>query len=221
MCELRDDAAGGGEQVLQRVRRPDGRGRRGRTFSGGELTPAQLELFDAHANLAMAVGRQKAHRAQLDPLAVDEYANCGLIGLLDACRRFDPGRKTSFKTYAYRRIHGVLWDEMRDSDHLSRAQRMRVQSGDDVDVKLSSIDATAAWSDKPLGAAVAIDASPGPAQQLAARELLEKVVAAVPRRKRLREAFVLFFFRRDEPGRNRAAVWIVAVAHLPDGTPGG
>ncbi len=49
----------------------------------------------------------------------------GIIGLLDALERFDPEYGVTFKTFAYRRIHGEVIDAIRKEGGLSRDQVRR------------------------------------------------------------------------------------------------
>ena len=49
----------------------------------------------------------------------------GIIGLLDALERFDPEYGVTFKTFAYRRIHGEIIDAIRKEGGLSRDQVKR------------------------------------------------------------------------------------------------
>lgn len=159
------------------------------------MSAPQQALFDAHADLAYRIGMNRARRAGLDALAVEEYGNCGLIGLLDACRRYDPGRKTAFKTYAYTRINGVIVDEMRNADCLTRLDRDRVKAGEREDVSAVSMDMCGPGCDRTYGSMFATPRRDDPARRLEARELLEKIVASIPKRHGLREAFELYHFR--------------------------
>ncbi len=153
-------------------------------------------LFEAHEReqtIALRVGRRRAMAAGLDPLARDEYANCGLIGLFDACRRFDPAKGYKFSTFIYGRINGEISDTMRNEDHLTRGQRSAKKEGEFFGDKVS-LDQEISGRDEGSRYEAFRDArSICPARQLEARDLLEKVIEAVPVRGRMREAFVLYF----------------------------
>ena len=43
----------------------------------------------------------------------DDLIQAGLLGLLDAMRRFDPGRGIKFETFAAQRVRGAMLDELR------------------------------------------------------------------------------------------------------------
>lgn len=55
----------------------------------------------------------------------DEVMSWGIDGLLDAFRKFDPGKATHFKTYARIRIRGAILDQLRSLDWVSRTVRQK------------------------------------------------------------------------------------------------
>jgi RNA polymerase sigma factor FliA len=52
---------------------------------------------------------------------IDDLYSAGLIGLLDAVRRFDPKGGSSFESYARVRIRGAIFDELRRLDWVPRS----------------------------------------------------------------------------------------------------
>ncbi len=54
-------------------------------------------------------------------LDVDDLTHAGVIGFLDALRRYDSSRKARFKTYAEFRIRGAMLDEIRALDWVPRS----------------------------------------------------------------------------------------------------
>jgi RNA polymerase sigma factor for flagellar operon FliA len=56
---------------------------------------------------------------------IDDLINSGVIGLIDAVEKFDPGRKIKFKTYAEFRIKGAILDELRALDWVPRSTRQK------------------------------------------------------------------------------------------------
>jgi RNA polymerase sigma factor FliA len=58
-------------------------------------------------------------------LDVDDLASVGVIGLMDALVKYDPGRGVQFKTYAEFRIRGAMLDEIRSMDWVPRSVRER------------------------------------------------------------------------------------------------
>jgi RNA polymerase sigma factor for flagellar operon FliA len=63
------------------------------------------------------------------PSHVDEQdlASYGLLGLIGAIERFDPGREIKFETYAISRIKGAIIDELRSLDWVPRSVRTRAR----------------------------------------------------------------------------------------------
>src|ERR1700733_3425424 len=51
----------------------------------------------------------------------DDLYSAGLVGLLNAMRRFNPQNGTSFETYARVRIRGAVFDELRRLDWVPRS----------------------------------------------------------------------------------------------------
>ena len=58
----------------------------------------------------------------------DDLFHAGVIGLIDALNRFDPGRDNTFSTYAVLRIRGSVIDELRARDWVPRGARERARS---------------------------------------------------------------------------------------------
>ncbi len=53
----------------------------------------------------------------------DDMRSAGMLGLIDAANKFDPGKNILFKTFAEYRIRGAILDEMRKLDWFSRSLR--------------------------------------------------------------------------------------------------
>ncbi len=53
----------------------------------------------------------------------DDMKSAGMMGLMDAANKFDPGKNIQFKTFAEHRIRGAILDEMRKLDWFSRTLR--------------------------------------------------------------------------------------------------
>ena len=58
-------------------------------------------------------------------LDIEDLTSAGVIGLLGALTRYDPGRETKFWTFAEYRIRGMMLDEMRSMDWVPRSVRAR------------------------------------------------------------------------------------------------
>lgn len=68
--------------------------------------------------------RHYAHRAH-QILDFEDLFVVGMMGLMDAARRYNPQRDVLFKTYAEFRIRGEIIDELRRQDWLSRSERRK------------------------------------------------------------------------------------------------
>ncbi len=60
----------------------------------------------------------------------DDVISDGVIGLMDALEKFDPGRGLQFQTYAVTRIRGAMVDALRSGDWVPRTVRDRVKQHD-------------------------------------------------------------------------------------------
>jgi RNA polymerase sigma factor for flagellar operon FliA len=57
----------------------------------------------------------------------DDLISYGLLGLIGAIERYDPGRDVKFETYAIARIKGAIIDELRALDWVPRSVRSRAR----------------------------------------------------------------------------------------------
>ena len=70
-----------------------------------------------------------AHRLafRLPPyLDLEDLIHAGVIGLIDAVGKYDPGREARFKTYAEFRIRGAMLDEIRSLDWVPRSVHEKI-----------------------------------------------------------------------------------------------
>src|SRR6185437_15843835 len=56
---------------------------------------------------------------------LDDLMQAGMIGLLDAMRRYQENPEAQFETYATARIRGAMLDELRAQDWLPRSVRSK------------------------------------------------------------------------------------------------
>lgn len=61
-------------------------------------------------------------------LEVDDLIGDGVIGLLEAIKKFEPGRNVQFKTYATARIRGAILDGLRRLDWAPRRLRRQARN---------------------------------------------------------------------------------------------
>jgi RNA polymerase sigma factor FliA len=78
--------------------------------------------------------------AQID---INDLIGYGRIGLIEAVERFDRTRGVSFKTFAYYRIKGAIYDGLRQIGWFSRSEFARIrfeQSANDLMTSYSSVE---------------------------------------------------------------------------------
>jgi RNA polymerase sigma factor for flagellar operon FliA len=88
-----------------------------------DITDHALEHFTPL--VTRVAGKIKAKLPSSVPIGMDELVQWGLIGLLDALKKWDPNQPNQFKTYAEFRIRGAIFDEMRSQDLKPRSVRDR------------------------------------------------------------------------------------------------
>jgi RNA polymerase sigma factor FliA len=91
------------------------------------------------------------------PAHVDEgdLVSYGLLGLIGAIERYDPGRDIRFETYAVARIKGAIIDELRALDWVPRSVRSRAREIERAIAELESKLGTAP-TDEQIAAKVGI-----------------------------------------------------------------
>ena len=67
---------------------------------------------------------------------LDDLVQAGLIGLLDAMRRYEETADAQFETYAIARIRGAMLDELRNQDWLPRSVRSKAKKIENAISKL-------------------------------------------------------------------------------------
>ena len=87
---------------------------------------ARSQLLERHLRLVHGCAIRVAKSAR-HTLEVEDLVSSGTLGLLQALESFDLTRGVAFSTYAMRRIHGAILDELRGRDWMTRAGRSRVR----------------------------------------------------------------------------------------------
>ncbi len=80
------------------------------------------QLIMDYAPLIRFVAQRVAARLPSN-IEIDDLISAGVIGLMDAIEKYDPGRDNKFKTYAEFRIRGAILDELRSQDWVPRSVR--------------------------------------------------------------------------------------------------
>lgn len=60
-------------------------------------------------------------------IELNDLVHTGIIGLIDAVKKFDPAKGVKFATYASLRIRGAILDELRNLDWATRTLRQKIK----------------------------------------------------------------------------------------------
>jgi len=71
-------------------------------------------------------------------VTIDDLISVGLMGLMDALQRFEPGR-VKLKTYAELRIRGAMIDELRATAWIPRSMRKKIDGINKARLKLEKL----------------------------------------------------------------------------------
>lgn len=78
------------------------------------------ELLEQYSPLVKRIAQHLLLRLP-SSVVLDDLVQAGMIGLLEAAKRFDPSKGASFETYAGIRIRGAIIDEVRRGDWTPRS----------------------------------------------------------------------------------------------------
>ena len=92
-------------------------------------------LVLAHVNLVKALASRLAHRVP-SHIELSELVSVGMMGLVEAARRFEPSRGVPFDAFARRRIQGAMVDALRDLDSTPRSVRRQRRDIDHAILRL-------------------------------------------------------------------------------------
>ena len=84
------------------------------------------ELVEKYTPLVRSIAAQLKSRLGVN-LEFDELVSCGRLGLLEASERFDYKLGVSFKTFAYYRIRGAMYDGLRKMEVITRRKDPRIK----------------------------------------------------------------------------------------------
>lgn len=132
-------------------------------------------LITAHQGLVRRVARTLM-RSVPRHVTVDDLMSFGQLGLIDAATRYDAGRGVQFNTFAYYRIRGAIFDQVRKEhgrDPIYRAKMGARAAVDDL------LEARAAEGASAADALEAVRALAGLLEETATALLLEETAAAL------------------------------------------
>lgn len=95
------------------------------------------ELVIEYAPLVKQIANRLGARLP-DNLDVHDLIQAGMIGLLDAIEKFDPGREILFRTYAEFRVKGAMLDDLRACDWIPRSVRQKADQVSQAIARLQS-----------------------------------------------------------------------------------
>lgn len=105
-------------------RRSSRRSRGGKTRRSARPSAVYDDDVMTHMPLVRQVVQQ-VQPALPASIEYEEVMSWGTDGLLDAVRKYDPSKGTSFQTYARIRIRGAILDQLRSLDWVSRTTRQK------------------------------------------------------------------------------------------------
>lgn len=98
---------------------------------------ARNDLIVAHLGLVKVLASRLARRVP-SQVEVSELVSAGVLGLVDAARRFEPSLGVPFDAFARRRVHGAMLDSLRGLDWAPRSVRRMRRDLDGAISKLRS-----------------------------------------------------------------------------------
>ena len=94
------------------------------TVEAQQTTREREELICDNLRLVRQVA-QRFHVGQNSPIELGDLMQFGVMGLIDACEKFDESKGTSFQSYARFRIKGSILDGLRHLDFVPRSVRRK------------------------------------------------------------------------------------------------
>ncbi len=89
-------------------------------YSKAQAKDSQHQLIERYAPLVKRIAYHLLARLPAS-VQVEDLMQAGMIGLLEAAKKYDSGKGASFETYAGIRIRGAMLDEVRKGDWAPRS----------------------------------------------------------------------------------------------------
>jgi RNA polymerase sigma factor for flagellar operon FliA len=89
-------------------------------YNTAQAKDSQHQLIDRYAPLVKRIAYHLLARLPAS-VQVEDLMQAGMIGLLEAAKKYDSGKGASFETYAGIRIRGAMLDEVRKGDWAPRS----------------------------------------------------------------------------------------------------
>lgn len=97
----------------------------------GEMSAEQEQLMIEHLPTVRYLAR-RIHERLPQHVDIEDLFSAGVLGLIDAFRKFDPGKKVQFRSYAQFRIRGAILDSLRTLDWSPRDLRRKGRAIDEA-----------------------------------------------------------------------------------------
>jgi len=88
------------------------------------LTGEQERVLLEHLPIVRFLAR-RIHERLPQHVDIEDLVSAGVVGLMDAFSKFDPGKKVQFRSYAQFRIRGAILDSLRTLDWSPRELRRK------------------------------------------------------------------------------------------------
>jgi RNA polymerase sigma factor for flagellar operon FliA len=92
--------------------------------AGAPLSPEQEKVLLEHLPIVRFLAR-RIHERLPQHVDIEDLVSAGVVGLMDAFAKFDPGKKVQFRSYAQFRIRGAILDSLRTLDWSPRELRRK------------------------------------------------------------------------------------------------
>jgi len=95
-------------------------------YQVARTTDVRNRLIECYLPLVGYIASKTA--ASLPPhVEVSDLESVGILGLMNAIERFDPGKGIAFETFAKMRVYGAIMDELRSLDWIPRSIRQKTK----------------------------------------------------------------------------------------------
>lgn len=119
----------------------------------------------------------RIHRKLPSSIEIDDLIQAGTIGLIDASKKFDPKKNTSFQTYSEFRIRGAILDYLRDRDFFPRSAREKSRKeGCEIEYPFVQIDNLSA-KDKNILREGSVLLSKDPLEKMETSERIREIIS--------------------------------------------
>jgi RNA polymerase sigma factor for flagellar operon FliA len=98
----------------------------GEQIAGATREPMREDEIAAHLSMVRFLAR-RIHERLPSHVELDELIGAGVLGLMDAYKKFDPEKKVKFRSYAQFRVRGAILDSLRTLDWSPRDLRRKAR----------------------------------------------------------------------------------------------